>query len=85
MQDVSQAFSASAAGNTAAPSTPFAAVAYVCAATDPVPLVLVEDSSLPVVVSEYSGRHALSVPEAALLQMYSALGGDVEADEKTGE
>jgi hypothetical protein len=31
---------------------------------------------------EYSGRHAISIPEEDLLAIYSRVGGDVENDEK---
>lgn len=44
-----------------------------------VPLVLVPGV---VDLQEFSGRHAISIPENALLQVYSAIGGQIYSDEK---
>lgn len=45
-----------------------------------VPLILEQGA---VDWQEYSGRHAISIPEKDLLGIYSRVGGDVQADETT--
>lgn len=85
MSDLTKQFSASGAGIASPPPAGSIVVGYSQGpGLGAVPLVLVPAVTGAVIVEEYSGRHALSLPEAELLRIYEEIGGDVAADEADG-
>ena len=80
MSNISTEFAKSAAGVSVPKDA--AVVAY---SAEQVPLILIPTHAAEVDIQEYSGRHALSIPEHDLLQIYVNIGGNVEADEASGK